>query len=69
MRRHHLEGSRPLQGKYIVEIDRTEKKGEIKKIPFRKREAALKLADRLLKRQAKVKVLSNGREIYPRLDD
>lgn len=53
--------------KYVVEIDRTEQKGEIKKIPFREREDAVKLAELLLrKRKSKARVLNpDGQEIYP----
>ncbi len=53
-------------GKYVVEIDRAEEKGGIKKIRFRRREAALKLAQSLArKRKSRVRVLSpNGQEIY-----
>ena len=63
----HTNGSE-AKGKYVVEIDRTEQKGEIEKISFRQREAALKLAELLLrKRKSKVRVLSpNRQEIYPR---
>jgi hypothetical protein len=61
----HTNGSE-ANGKYIVEIDRTEEKGEIKKVPFRQREDAIKLAELLHKRQSKVRVLNpNGQEIYP----
>jgi hypothetical protein len=53
-------------GKYVVEIDRSGEGGEIKKIPFRKPEAALKLGKFLHKRQTKVRVLNQkGQEIYP----
>jgi hypothetical protein len=52
--------------KYVLVIDRSETKGEVRKIKFREREAAIKLAELLDKRKTKVKVLSNGREIFPR---
>ena len=52
--------------KYVLVIDRSDKKGGVKRIKFRQRDAAIKLAELLHKKQTKVKVLSNGREIYPR---
>ncbi len=53
-------------GKYVVEIDRAEEKDGIKKIRFRQREAALKLAQSLARKgKSRVRVLSqNGQEIY-----
>lgn len=60
----HTNGS-DGKAKYIVVIDRSDQKGGVKKIKFRQRDAAIKLAELLHKRQAKVKVLSDGREIFP----
>ena len=52
--------------KYVLVIDRSDEKGGIKRIKFRQRDAAIKLAELLHKRQTKVKVLNpSGQEIYP----
>ena len=52
--------------KYVVVIDRRDDKAGVKRIKFQKRDAAIKLAELLHKRQTKVKVLNpSGQEIYP----
>jgi hypothetical protein len=64
-KRAHTNGSE-AKGKYIVEINYGEEKGGIKRITFRKAEAALKLTKLLNKKKPKARVLdSNGQEIYP----
>jgi hypothetical protein len=62
----HTNGSE-AKGKYVVEIDRTEQNGELKRVPFRQRDAALRLAELIVrKRNSKVRVLNpNGFEIFP----
>jgi hypothetical protein len=62
----HTNGSK-AKGKYVVVIDRTEKKGEVRRVPFRERDAALKLAELIVrKKNSKVRVLNpNGFEIFP----
>jgi hypothetical protein len=62
----HTNGS-AATGKYIVVIDRTEQKGEVRRVPFRQREAALKLARLIVRlRKSKVRVLNpSGQEIFP----
>jgi hypothetical protein len=52
--------------KYVLVIDRSDKKGGVKRIKFRQRDAAIRLAELLDKRRTKVKVLFDGREIFPR---
>jgi hypothetical protein len=57
------------KGKYVVVIDRTEQDGEEeeKRVPFRQRDAALKLAELIVrKRKLGVRVLNPyGQEIFP----
>ena len=62
----HTKGAK-AEGKYIVVIDRTEKKGEVRRVPFQQRDAALKLAELIVrKKNSKVKVLNPyGQEIFP----
>jgi hypothetical protein len=63
-KRAHTNGSEDNR-RYVVVIDRREEKGGVKRIK-KKRDAALKLAERLNKQQRNVKVLApNGAEIYP----
>ncbi len=66
MGKHAHTNASEAKTKYVLVIDRSDKKGGVKRIKFRQRDAAIKLAELLHKRQTKVKVLSNGREIYPR---
>lgn len=66
MAKHAHTNDSKAKGKYIVEINHGEEKGGIKKIKFRKVEAALKLAELLNKKRPKARVLNpNGQEIYP----
>jgi len=54
------------KAKYVVVIDRKDEKAGVKRIKFKKREAAIKLAELLHKRKTDVKVLNpSGKQIFP----
>jgi len=63
----HTKSSK-AKGKYVVVIDRTEQNGEVRRVPFRQRDLALRLAEWIVrKRKSKVRVLNPfGQEIFPR---